>query len=277
MNQCRGYRIHALISLCSLVILGATSLPSAEAQVTATYFPQVVVGGGYTTAFTLMNTGSTQLSGRLTLTDLLGAAWNVTLSSASTGGAVPQSDDRIAASYMDVFLPPGGTSFVTARPTSPLDLVRTGWARFESTGGSPGGVATFQYAPANELQTTAGVLGSGLVEVATIPVDNDDSQERYTGYAIANPTGTNIYVKIVIVDQDGVPVQTLFPSKLNALWPSNQFVRFLHQDAPERLNFKGSMVLIASPGQKFCVVALVQNQGMFTAIPVIPAKASGIN
>jgi hypothetical protein len=72
-------------------------------------------------------------------------------------------------------------------------------------------------------------------------------------------------------------VQTLFLSQLNALWPSNQVVRFLHQDAPQRLKFRGSMVLIASPGQKFCVVALVQNQGQFTAIPVIPAKAPNIN
>jgi hypothetical protein len=277
MNLCRSCRIHALTLLCSLVSLGAITLPYAEAQVTTTYFPQVVVGGGYTTVFTLMNTGSTQLSGRLTLTDLLGASWNVTLSSASAGGVLAQSDDRVDASYTDVFLPPGGTAFVTASPASPLDLTRTGWARYESTGGTPGGVAAFQYAPSTTLQTTVGVLGSGLVEVATIPVDNDDSQQRYTGYAIANPTGANIYIKIVIVDQDGVPVQTLYPSKLNALWPSNQFVRFLHQDAPQRVKFRGSMVLIASPGQKFCVVALVQNQGLFTAIPVIPAKAPGIN
>jgi len=277
MNRCRSNRIHALTFLCSSVCLAAISLPHAEAQVTTTYFPQVVVGEGYTTVFTLMNTGSTQLTGRLTLTDLLGATWNVTLSSASSDGVHAQSDDRVAASYTDVSLPPGGTRYITASPASPLDLARTGWARFESTGGTAGGVATFQYSPATKLQTTAGVLNSSPVEVATIPVDNDDSQERYTGYAIANPTGANIYVKIVIVDQDGVPVQTLFPTQLNALWSNNQAVRFLHQDAPQRLKFRGSMVLIASPGQKFCVVALVQNQGLFTAIPVIPAKASDIN
>ncbi|NWG13481.1 MAG: hypothetical protein HXY20_08115, partial [Acidobacteria bacterium] len=56
-----------------------------------------------------------------------------------------------------------------------------------------------------------------------------------------------------------------------------QVARFVHEDAKEQLTFRGSMVLIASPGQRFCVVALVQNKGLFTAIPVIPAKAPGIN
>jgi hypothetical protein len=36
------------------------------------------------------------------------------------------------------------------------------------------------------------------------------------------------------------------------------------------------MVLIEQAGQQFSVVALVQNQGLFTAIPVIPAKAPNI-
>jgi hypothetical protein len=37
------------------------------------------------------------------------------------------------------------------------------------------------------------------------------------------------------------------------------------------------MVLIAEGGAQFAVVALVQDRGLFTAIPVIPSKAPNIN
>ncbi len=250
---------------------------SVAAETTTSYFPQIAVGEGYTTVFTLLNTGSTDLSGRLTLTDELGRPMNLTLSSASTFPALSQSDDRILASYLDVLMHPGGARFITASPASPIDLIKVGWAKFESTGGTFGGVATYQLVASGKLQTTTGVLSSNAVEVATIPVDNDDSQARYTGYAIANPTGANVYIKVVLVKEDGTPLRTIFPPKLNPVWPNYQVARFLHQDAPEQLTFRGSMVLIASPGQRFSIVALVQNKGLFTTIPVIPAKAPTIN
>ncbi len=247
------------------------------AEVTTAYFPQIAVGEGYTTVFTFLNTGSSDLSGRLTLTDELGRPLNLTLTSASTFAAFSQSDDRILANYTDVLMPPGGARFITASPASPNDLIKVGWAKFESTGGAFGGVAAYQLAVSGKLQTAVGVLSSSTVEIATIPVDNDDAQERYTGYAIANPTGANVYIKVVLVNEDGTPLRTLSPARLNPVWPGYQVARFLHQDAPEQMTFRGSMVLIASPGQRFSIVALVQNKGLFTAIPVIPAKAPTIN
>jgi hypothetical protein len=36
------------------------------------------------------------------------------------------------------------------------------------------------------------------------------------------------------------------------------------------------MVLIGQAGKKFVVVALVQNEGLYTAIPVIPSKAPNV-
>jgi hypothetical protein len=36
------------------------------------------------------------------------------------------------------------------------------------------------------------------------------------------------------------------------------------------------MVLIAEGGKRFLVVALAQNKGLYTAIPVIPGKAPNI-
>ena len=47
-------------------LIGLTA--RSVAQTTTARFPEVVVGGGYTTTFTLMNTGSRPLTGKLVLT-----------------------------------------------------------------------------------------------------------------------------------------------------------------------------------------------------------------
>ncbi len=51
-----------------------------------------------------------------------------------------------------------------------------------------------------------------------------------------------------------------------------QVARFLHQYLPSRSKFRGSMVLWETTGQTFAIVALVLNQGEYTAIPVIAGK-----
>ncbi len=290
--------VRALIGLCLLagVVLstatatgGADRLPARPpgrikagttepvgADVATTYFPQVALGSGYTTSFTLTNTGSTPLNLRLTLTDSTGAPMGVLLPSSATSPASAQSGDRIFASYADTSIPVGGAAFFTALPVY-ADRLQTGWAKVDSTGGALDGVATFRFTSAGRLQTIAGVLATSPTEVATVPVDNDDSQQRFTGYAIANPGGTSVSIRIVVVDQNGVAAGLLNPPPLNALGPYRHEARFLHEDGSRWLKFKGSMVLIAPPGQKFCVVALVQDQGQLTAIPVVLAKPPTIN
>jgi hypothetical protein len=46
---------------------------------------------------------------------------------------------------------------------------------------------------------------------------------------------------------------------------------------PSLLTFQGSIVLIVESGSQFSVVALVLDQGLITAVPVIRSKAPGIN
>jgi hypothetical protein len=119
------------------------------------------------------------------------------------------------------------------------------------------------------------VLASNATQYATIPVDNDDGQKRYTGYALANPGTDPISVKLVIVHQDGTVVNaSLKAITLNA---GQQTAGFLHQDSASLLTFQGSVVMIEQSGKRFAIVALVQNQGLLTAIPVIPDKAPSIN
>jgi len=238
---------------------------------TTALFAQVAIGEGYTTVFTLMNTGTGDLSGVLVLTTGVdGSPMNATFSE-------PPAAPITAGSFDIAPIRPGGTRFITAGPPNPGDALKVGWARVESSGGTIGGVGTFEVTQAGKLTTIAGVLAGSPLNVATIPVNNDGAKNRFTGYAIANPSNASINVKIVVVDVNGVPVQTLNLPKLNPLPPRQQVARFLHQDVPSLLTFQGSMVLIGQSGNEFSVVALVLDQNLITAIPVIPSKAPGIN
>ncbi len=244
------------------------------AVTTTAIFSHFALGGGYTTVFTLMNTGTGAATGNLLLTGQSGSPLSASL----------QSSDGTSASgsSIAVNIPQGGTTFVTAGPATAGDPnTRSGWAHVESSGGSVAGVSTFQLTSAGALQTVAGVLSASPLSSATIPVDNDATAQRFTGYAVANTSTSNINVKIVVVDSNGNITDTITPAPLNPLPPGNQVARFLHQDLPNRTTFRGSMVLIEQAGANFSVVALIEAQGttgvLFSAIPVIPGRAPNIN
>jgi len=254
-------KLHGLF----LGILLFCLVPGAFAQNTVTaLFAQVAVGGGYTTTFTLMNTGSTILNGNLILTGKDGTPLNAAFTGPSNFSAT--------ASSVPLTIPIGGTQFWVASGTGP---VLVGWARVESSGGTLGGVATFQYAPNGALTAVAGVLSADSVQFATIPVDDNHSEARDTGYAVANPSTTDsLSIKLVPVSATGVQGAALATISLS---PGAQKARFLWEDGGSSWQFQGSVVMIEQSGKKFAVVALVQNQSLLTAIPVIPAKAPTIN
>jgi hypothetical protein len=243
-----------------------TTNPVSVSQPITALFPQVAIGGGFTTLFTLVNTGSDALSGNLILTDSNGSPMEAALSAPAS-----------------LTIPSGGAKFIEAAPVNPADPTAAGWARVESTGGALGGVATFRFASGSQLTSVAGVLAAGDTDVATIPVDDDAAQGRFTGYAVANHEDNDVNIRIVVVDANGVPVgQPIRPPQLNPLQAKKHVARFLFQDLNDpNLKFQGSMVLIADGGRKVAVVALVQNSGaagnLYTAIPVIRSKAPGIN
>jgi hypothetical protein len=159
---------------------------------------------------------------------------------------------------------------VTATSLSGGDTTKVGWARIESSGGKPGGVATFKYAPDGPLLTIAGVLSSTLVSTATIPVDDDVNSGHVTGYAVANPGGSPITIKVFEVSGDGVSVTTLNPINLD---PGEHLSQFLYQDSLAKPQLKGSAVLVGESNARFTVVALVMVEGasgpLFTVAPVV--------
>lgn len=238
---------------------------------TTALFAQVAIGGGYSTVFSVTNTGSDALAGNLVLTRADGTPMVASLSSPASSGS------PVAGSSAVLNIAPGGTELFTATSSDPNNTT-TGWARIDSSGGQPNGVATFQLRDSAGLETVVGVLSSGVSDVVTIPVDDDSTHSRFTGYAIANPGANPIQISIYLVDGNGVVTRTL--AQAINLDPAKQVARFLFQDLNDpNFSFLGSVVLKSVTGDKFTSVALVQDQEpklLFTAIPVINGKAANV-
>jgi hypothetical protein len=234
----------------------------------------MATGGGFSTVFTFMNTGDTPVSGTLIITGQDGAPFNATLAESSAGPAAPGATP-VLASAAPLNIPAGGARTITATAANAADPTKAGWARVESTGGTVVGVANFQLVTGGTLTTTAGVLSAETVSAATIPVNDNEAGNVYTGYAVANPSASDtITVKVVTVNEDGTVAATLSPITLT---PGQQVAQFFFQDPLASKTFKGTAVLIGQDGKKFSVVALIQNKGLYTAIPVAAGKASHIN
>jgi len=53
-----------------------------------------------------------------------------------------------------------------------------------------------------------------------IAVDNDDTQDRFTGFAVANPNDSNnIRIKLVTMNENGTIADTISPAELKPLAP----------------------------------------------------------
>ncbi len=248
---------------------------ASEIGPSAQVFAHVVVGSGFSTVFTITNTGGTATSGTLSITEKTGAPLVVHLSGLANilAAPLPQSDS-VDASSVVLNLQAGATAIITAARPGAADTA-TGWASLQSAAGSLGGVATFQFALAANLKTIAGVIASQPLEAAVIPVINDEANERYSGFAVANSGSTDVHLTIAVRDEAGVAVASpIRPAELNPLRPRAQEARFLPQYLSSLVNFRGSMTISADPGEQFAVIALNQNRGLYSAVPVLP-RASG--
>jgi hypothetical protein len=230
-------------------------------------FAHVPVGGGYTTDFLISNTGPTGATTELILTDQAGNPFPFLLIDPSTGATLA------LGSSFPLSIASAGTSIFRAAPVNAADPVKIGWARLVPSVSHVGGVASFDYLERSMLQSTAGVFGGYPVNTATMPVDNDDRENRFTGFAVANPSNENINVTLYVLDENGGITDALSPPELNPLGPLKQVARFMHEYVPTKLRFRGSMVLVGQGGKTFAVVALVQAQGLVTVIPVISSTA----
>jgi len=238
-------------------------------------FAHVAAGGGYSTQFTLTNTGAEASIAALFLTDSNGNPMQVDLSeTAMTAEAGDLGPTAVVDGVSPLFrVEPGASKTGTITGTDPGGSTQTGWAEVLSVGGKLDGIATFRQADRGELQSVAGVLGSQPVQSATIPVDSDVLQNRLAGFAVANPNEEEIRLKLVTVNEDGSIADVLTPPELNPLRSGNHVAKFLHQFLASGAKFKGSVVLAAEQGKGFVVVALIQERGLLTVTPSIPATA----
>jgi sugar lactone lactonase YvrE len=247
---------------------------TGNASVTANFtcsffFPQVAVGGGYSTLFTVTNTRSASAPGSLTLTDPQGNPFLVNGTLTDSSGTTQPALPGYSFSFT---VPSGGTIFLSATGLTTSSPVTTGWGQLDSAGGSLTAVATYEYVVGGVMQTMVGVLQSQSLQYATIPVDNNTSQSKQTLYAIANPSSQTIAIKLALVGQDGTVVDDTVTL---TLLPGQQIAKYLWQTLG-RTDFKGSLVLRGQSSATFVAVALVEKQGILTAIPLIAGKAPGV-
>src|SRR5262249_45298303 len=144
------------------------------------YFPQVAFGGGYSTTFVIINTGTTNVSASITFR--------------SQGGAA-----RADLNSPTINVAAGSSARYTLPNTGPLTVV---WGEFAPPSGTVQGVATFDLRAANgTLVTSAGVLGLDGRNSFLLPVDVTPSGA--TGVAIANATDSPVTANLRLIGEDG--------------------------------------------------------------------------
>jgi hypothetical protein len=105
------------------------------------FFPQIAVGGGYTTTITIVNRGSKSASGQLTLTDPTGQPLTVAASSAGNSQGMN--------SVFTVSVPPEGEDVIALDATDGVAAVKNGWARIDSDNNDLTGVAEIRFTQAS--------------------------------------------------------------------------------------------------------------------------------
>ena len=142
------------------------------------YFPQVAYGGGYTTTFVIMNTGTAAVASQLRLYTQTGAA----------------------LTPVNVNVPVGGS--VRYSVSDPGSTINVAWGVVATDSSTLQGVATFDYRAANGvLITSAGVLGLDGGNSFLLPVDVTSTAS--TGVAIANTTTNSVFVNLRLLREDG--------------------------------------------------------------------------
>jgi hypothetical protein len=98
------------------------------------------------------------------------------------------------------------------------------------------------------------------------------NQDCITAYAIANPGSHDLVVKLVVVDAEGNVVDDTVTVELS---PGEQTAKYFFQDLGFS-DFEGTVVLTTQSGGAFIAVGLIQNQALFTVVPVVPGMAPSI-
>jgi hypothetical protein len=233
------------IAAVLLVFLFAVPLTAGT-----TYFAQVADGGGYITAFTIMNPTASAAIGTVRLKDANGNSWSITLADGRSG------------SQFTFTIPAMGSARLVS---TGVGQVKTGWAVLDSTA-DLSGVETFLYQPGSSLQDSVGVVGTPAGKRFVIPVDTSSTTD--TGFGIVNAGTTDTAVRLTLKSEDGSTYASLTDSRLNPLASQKYFCLFVSQIFPilQSGTFKGAL-LIESSGD-IGAVGLAYKEGQLSSIPI---------
>lgn len=104
-----GASLHGLMAQTAPALRVNLADPGPVGAATTTaLFAQVAVGGGFTTTFTLLNTGSTALTGNLILTKSDGSEMNVSLGAPSGNPSFAPSTEFVVGSSTPINIPARG-------------------------------------------------------------------------------------------------------------------------------------------------------------------------
>ena len=233
---------------------------------TRLFFPQLAVGGGYTSTLTLLNNGIEAATATVTITSATGAPLLV---KGTRSAAVPV--DLGTNSVFLVTVPALGVRILTFTDPDNGSVAKNGWARVVGETGNVKGVLTFQRQIGTQLTGLASVLSADQISAGLIPIDNNWNLNRQVGFAIANQGTNDIHIRFIVFDEDGNVLTTLDAPDLNPLRPGQQISKFLWQYFPQYADFRGSVMIVATEADaRFIAVALSMNRDLMTVIPILP-------
>jgi hypothetical protein len=223
------------------------------------YFPHVVAGDGWSTAFSFTNTGLTEASGTLNFRDSQGNPLPI-------AGPFNYASEIIhpasVASSYTFAIPPGESIYLSGKAVNDSDEKKIGWAQLDSLG-SISGMVTYEHVVGENTDCLFSAPQSSLLQVAAIPVDVDNSLGKRMAYDIANPGTQAISVEMLLISQEGAAVGDPILVKLD---PGEQISKYLSLD---QAHFRGLLVLHEQKGQPFLAFGTLEKQGFQTAIPLI--------
>jgi hypothetical protein len=220
------------------------------------FFPQLVDGGGYTTALVLLNSSATTERGTIQFYDESGQP------------LVVQQAGGVASSSFPYSIPTGGVFRFQTDGSSIIP--KSGWVQVNPSylNTAPIGSAVFSYNPADVLLTESGVPSALPTTHARIYVDL--TQNHNTGLALTNISSAVTPYLIKAFQTDGstlVGSNTLF--SLPARGHSGQFTNQLIPGLPS--NFTGVLdISSVTPFAALTLRSLMNQRGDFliTTLPI---------
>jgi plastocyanin len=227
-------------------------------------FPQIAIGGGYTTDVFLQNPGNvTNASGILYFFSDQGLPFTVQFNGNPT-------------TQIPVNVPTGSIQKITVTDTS--STASAGWAMFVTNPGTPDplpevyGSVVFTNVSGTTVLTQTGVVGTrystGNFKRVSMPIQVVDSLS--TGIALVNVGAFPLNITFELKDANGGVVSQVTPQQVSPLAPGAHFAAYVPGFFPNvpMTNFLGTLDLVTD-GDGMVPLALLLSGPLISTIPII--------